>query len=171
MDKIADAPSPNQGHAKLKGTLMRFSPAVLIVTSLALWSSGAIAAGAMKGMPSMDTASALPAICQTDAGKAAAAKMPTMDVGHTTDADEAHFALMQGMDAMDQNMAMGSMAKDIDVAYVCSMIPHHQGAISMAQAELKYGKDPFTQKLAKGIVAAQEKEVAKMTDWLRKQSK
>jgi uncharacterized protein (DUF305 family) len=46
--------------------------------------------------------------------------------------------------------------------------PHHQGAISMAQAELKYGKDPFTQKLTKGIIAAQEKEIAEMMDWLKK---
>jgi uncharacterized protein (DUF305 family) len=152
---------------------MRFSMAVAIAASLvlAMSPSGAIAAGATKAMPGMDSAPALPAICQTDAGKAAAAQIPTMGMGHTTDADEAHFALMQGMDAMDRNMAMGSMAKNIDVAFVCGMIPHHQGAISMAQAELKYGKDPFTQKLAKGIIAAQEKEIAEMTDWLKKQSK
>ena len=85
----------------------------------------------------------------------AAAKMPTMNMGHDTDADEAHFALMAGMDAMDQNMMMGSMAKDLDVAFVCGMIPHHQGAISMAKAELKYGKAPFARKQATNMIDAQ----------------
>jgi uncharacterized protein (DUF305 family) len=145
--------------------------AIIAVCLTIATAGGAFAADAMQGMSGMDVGPALPAICQTDAGKAAAAAVPTMNMGHDTDADEAHFALMAGMDAMDQNMMMGSMAKNIDVAFVCGMIPHHQGAISMAKAELKYGKDPFTRKLATGIIAAQQKEIAEMLDWLKKQSK
>lgn len=43
-----------------------------------------------------------------------------------------------------------------------AMIAHHQGAIDMARAELASGKDAQLRKLAEGIVAAQEKEIAEM---------
>jgi uncharacterized protein (DUF305 family) len=46
------------------------------------------------------------------------------------------------------------------------MIPHHQGAVEMAKVELKYGKDAKLRKLAKDIIAAQEKEIAFMKQWL-----
>jgi uncharacterized protein (DUF305 family) len=59
----------------------------------------------------------------------------------------------------------------IDVAFNYAMIPRHQGAISMAPAELKYGKGLESRKLAEGIIAAHEQEIAGMLEWLRKRSK
>jgi uncharacterized protein (DUF305 family) len=41
----------------------------------------------------------------------------------------------------------------------------------MARAELKFGKDPANRRLAEGIIAAQEKEIAGMLDWLEKHGK
>jgi uncharacterized protein (DUF305 family) len=55
-----------------------------------------------------------------------------------------------------------------DVDFVRGMIPHHQGAIDAAKVELAYGKDPAMRKLAESIVADQEKEIAQMNDWLKK---
>ena len=83
--------------------------------------------------------------------------------------DEAHTALMAGMDKMNTDMMAGGTAKDIDVAFVCSMIPHHRGAIDMAKAVLDHGDDPWTRALAEQIIAAQEKEIADMLAWLDKQ--
>jgi uncharacterized protein (DUF305 family) len=83
--------------------------------------------------------------------------------------DEGHRALMAGMADMNSQMNQGMQAADIDVAFICGMIPHHQGAIDMAKAELQYGDDPWAKELAQKIIAAQEEEIAQMRDWLAKQ--
>jgi len=40
------------------------------------------------------------------------------------------------------------------------MIPHHQGAIDMAMAELRYGKDKRLKRLAQEIIVEQQQEIA-----------
>ena len=82
--------------------------------------------------------------------------------------DEAHKALAAGMAKMQADMSAGIQATDIDIAFNCGMIPHHQGAISMARVELKYGKGPENRKLAEAIIKAQEKDVMEMLAWARK---
>lgn len=74
-------------------------------------------------------------------------------------------AMMDGMAAMNRDMARTPMTGDADRDFVAMMIPHHQGAIDMANVELKYGKDPQIRKLAQDIVAAQKKEIAEMKAW------
>jgi uncharacterized protein (DUF305 family) len=49
------------------------------------------------------------------------------------------------------------------------MIPHHQGAIDMARAELSYGDDAWVKQKAQQIIDAQEIEITQMLDWLSKQ--
>jgi uncharacterized protein (DUF305 family) len=68
-------------------------------------------------------------------------------------------------DKMMQDM-MVMPTGNTDRDFVTMMIPHHQGAIDMAKIELEFGKDPEIHKLAEGIVAAQEKEIAGMQAWL-----
>ena len=42
------------------------------------------------------------------------------------------------------------------------MIPHHQGAIDMAQAELRYGKNEQLRRIAQEIIVEQQQEIAAM---------
>jgi uncharacterized protein (DUF305 family) len=83
--------------------------------------------------------------------------------------DQAHQDLMAGMDEMNTQMMKGGMASDIDVAFVCSMIPHHQGAINMAKAELAHGDSEWAKEMAQKVIDAQEKEIADMLNWLNEQ--
>src|SRR3569833_2433181 len=85
--------------------------------------------------------------------------------------DDAHKAQMSGMGSMNKDMEQGKQVKDIDVAFICGMLPHHQGAIDMAKAELQYGDDPWAKQLAQAIIDSQTKEIAEMKDWLAKQPK
>jgi hypothetical protein len=51
---------------------------------------------------------------------------------------------------------------DVDRDFVEMMVPHHQGAIDMAQAELKYGHNEQLRRLAQEIVVTQQQEIAVM---------
>ena len=51
---------------------------------------------------------------------------------------------------------------DVDRDFVTMMVPHHQGAIDMAKAELEYGHNEQLRRMAQQIVAAQQKEIATM---------
>jgi uncharacterized protein (DUF305 family) len=53
---------------------------------------------------------------------------------------------------------------DVDRDFVAMMVPHHQGAVDMAKAELKYGHNAQLLRLARQIVAAQQQEITVMRD-------
>jgi uncharacterized protein (DUF305 family) len=45
---------------------------------------------------------------------------------------------------------------DVDRDFVAMMVPHHQGAVDMAKAELEYGHNEQLRRLAREIVAMQQ---------------
>ena len=77
---------------------------------------------------------------------------------------------MKGM-MKDNNDKMASMkmSGNTDVDFAMMMRIHHLGAIDMAEAELRDGKDPQMKKMAKSIIAAQKKEIATFDKFLAKQ--
>ena len=92
--------------------------------------------------------------------------------GHQMSGMEAHqMEAMDGMKAMNMNMMQGMMKKDADVAFVCGMIAHHMGAISMAQVELKHGDNTDAKAKAQKIIDDQSKEIKELTAWVDKEVK
>jgi hypothetical protein len=51
---------------------------------------------------------------------------------------------------------------DVDRDFVEMMVPHHQGAIDMAQAELRYGHNEQLRRIAQEIVVEQQQEIVAM---------
>lgn len=67
---------------------------------------------------------------------------------------------------MHRDMAI-TFSGNADKDFLAGMIPHHQGAIDMAEVVLKHGSDPKVRKLAQDIITAQKKEIADMKEWLK----
>jgi hypothetical protein len=51
---------------------------------------------------------------------------------------------------------------DVDRDFVAMMAPHHQGAIDMAVAVLRYGRNEKIRRLAQEIIVTQQEEIAAM---------
>ena len=85
----------------------------------------------------------------------------SMNAGNAASGD-----MMESMNKMNQAMSSAPMTGNPDHDFTAMMIPHHQGAIDMANYELQHGRDPALRKLARDIVAAQDKEIAFMKRWL-----
>lgn len=99
--------------------------------------------------------------------KGEAAKGPEMS-SEMTDYQKS-FGL--GMREMNTNMMAGMMQNDADVAFVCGMIAHHIGAISMAETELAHGDNEAAKSMAQKIIDAQKAEIESMKAWLEKGEK
>ena len=142
----------------------------LILAMLMLTATAPFALGQESSKKPMEMAPVkLPAQC----GQAVDQKMPMMDMPgmDMSGMDDAHKAFMAGMMKMHPAMMQGIMAKDPDVAFACGMIAHHQGAIDMANVELKYGDNDEAKQIAQKIIDAQTKEIADFTKWLEANAK
>ncbi len=89
------------------------------------------------------------AICATAFGAAPAAEAPY---------------LAENASAMTKMMIdMGIRPSgDVDADFVAMMVPHHQGAIEMAQAELRYGRNEPLRRMAQEIIVTQLQEITAM---------
>lgn len=90
-----------------------------------------------------------------------------MDHSKMSEMSAASTAYMEAMDKMDADMDAMKMTGKPGADFAKMMIPHHQSAIDMAKAYLASDeKDPELTKLSEEIIAAQEKEIAFLKDWL-----
>jgi uncharacterized protein (DUF305 family) len=84
----------------------------------------------------------------------AAAPLPTKS---------SEFSQAMGTAMERMTSAMHSTPSDnVDRQFVDMMIPHHQGAIDMAAAELRYGSDAQLKRMAQHIIVQQQQEIATM---------
>src|ERR1700758_41988 len=123
-----------------------------IVSHLAAIAAGAIAAAAyltVGAASPQSLADFISAICAKSFRSASAA--------------EASY-LAENVSAMTKMMIdMGIRPSgDVDTDFVAMMTPHHQGAIEMAQAELRYGRNEALRRMAQEIIVTQQQEIAAM---------
>ena len=74
-------------------------------------------------------------------------------------------AFLQANDAVMDRMMAGMTAKpagEVDADFVNMMEPHHQGAIEMAELELRYGRNEQLRRIAQEIIVDQQQEIAAM---------
>ncbi|MBW4633048.1 MAG: DUF305 domain-containing protein [Iphinoe sp. HA4291-MV1] len=67
--------------------------------------------------------------------------------------------------AMRMDKDLGAADAEFDLRFINAMIPHHEGAITMAQDALSKSKRPEIKKLAQNIITSQQKEIDQMKQW------
>jgi uncharacterized protein (DUF305 family) len=84
----------------------------------------------------------------------------------TKSANAAEFqkALNHSMMAMMNDNT--TIYNDIDKDFAAQMIPHHQSAVDMAEAYLKFGQEPALRTLCQNIINSQTKEINWLKEWL-----
>jgi uncharacterized protein (DUF305 family) len=120
----------------------RFAPIAAGTLVVALGAATAFLAAAQDRSPPG------PKICSTSAGNVSS------EGPYLIENDAA-------MKKMMSNMAI-SPTGDVDSDFVAMMVPHHQGAIDMAVAVLRYGRNPQIRRLAQEIIVTQQQEIAAM---------
>src|SRR6267154_4676956 len=90
--------------------------------------------------------------------------MPVQYVADRPDYYEESPFLSENDAAMNKMMANMTIKPtgDADRDFVAMMVPHHQGAVDMAKAELKYGHNEQLRRLAQEIIVTQQQEITVM---------
>lgn len=88
------------------------------------------------------------------AGDSAMNAVPAAEKPYLAENDAAMTRMMAGMQATPTG--------DVDRDFVDMMVPHHQGAIDMAVAVLRYGHNEKIRRLAQEIIVTQQQEIAAM---------
>ena len=122
--------------------IRRFAPIGAITLVIALVAATAFLAVAQ------DRTEPRPNICSTSAGNVSG------EGPYLVENDAA-------MKKMMSDMAI-TPTGDVDSDFVAMMVPHHQGAIDMAVAVLRHGRNPQVRRLAQEIIVTQQQEITAM---------
>jgi Domain of unknown function (DUF305) len=83
------------------------------------------------------------------------------------DANSFHELMSSSMERMHRDMIVPPSG-NVDRDFALMMIPHHQGAVDMAKAEIMYGRNKVLRRLAEGIIIEQQQEIEVMRAALSK---
>ena len=81
--------------------------------------------------------------------------------------DSTKNVMMQAMDESMVAMHQAKMIGNADYDFASMMIPHHQGAIVMAEIVVKQGKSTSLIEFAKKVIIAQKKEISLLKEFLK----
>lgn len=143
-------------------------PAALLAASIVVGAPSAVA---------QDQSINLPDACRTQAMSTGAQdQMQKMKQDMTqnmqavqeamTPVTDTQRSMHQSMVEMNGPMMEGSMNIDADVSWICAMIPHHQGAIAMAQAGLANADNEESRRLAEKTIAENKKGLEELIAWV-----
>jgi uncharacterized protein (DUF305 family) len=131
--------------------IMSIAPRFLSASRTAVLAVSFVAAAALAACSeeSQSLADYITTICATHFRDASREEMPF---------------LTDNVAAMSKMMVdMGiTPSGDVDRDFVAMMVPHHQGAIDMAQAELRYGHNETLRRMAQEIIVTQRQEIVAM---------
>src|SRR5215467_11798559 len=119
------------------------------LTAVAVGAVAATAYLSVNSASSRSLADYISALCTKSFGSAPATEAPY---------------LAENVSAMTKMMIDMSIrpSGDVDADFVAMMVPHHQGAIEMAQAALRYGRNEPLRRMAQEIIVTQTQEIAAM---------
>jgi hypothetical protein len=130
--------------------MMSFSPVAISMRALLPTAVVVGVAAFLAGWQSRPTLVVSPfTVCsrQTEAAYPA-------ETAYLTENDTAMSKMMSGM--------VIKPTGDVDRDFVAMMTPHHQGAIEMAQAVLRSGRNEQIRRLAQEVIVTQQQEIAAM---------
>src|SRR5262245_40411379 len=70
-----------------------------------------------------------------------------------------------GRGAMQHTGVNDQASGDFDVQFIDMMVPHHQGAVAMAETALDRGERREIKQLADAVISAQTGEIAQLKGW------
>ena len=124
----------------------------------ALSAAGALACGFILGIAffSLANSAATPSLSQYIGAICASVlrASPTVEAPFITENTDAMKKMMIDMEIRPTG--------DVDRDFVAMMVPHHEGAIAMAIAMLRYGHNEQLKRLAQEIIVTQQQEISVM---------
>lgn len=71
------------------------------------------------------------------------------------------------MHGLMMHQSLGAAGDEFESRFITAMIPHHEGAIAMAEEALQKSQRPEIKQLAQAIIQSQQAEIAQMQQWQR----
>lgn len=85
--------------------------------------------------------------------------------GYSPAVNMAMLGMNDSMKDMDMKKLGSLTGNDLDLEFIKEMIPHHQGAVAMANEALQKSQKNEIKMLANGIIKTQNAEIRQMQDW------
>jgi uncharacterized protein (DUF305 family) len=88
-------------------------------------------------------------------------------VPFSVSARKADADLDKSMERMHTEMQKVRYSGNTDADFASLMVPHHQGAVQMAEVELQFGSNPRLRRLAEEMIVTQQSEIDVMKSVIR----
>lgn len=157
--------SSNQGSSNLRLTTLAMM--TLIMTAMTACSQNAPVSSTVETQANAQTSTQTMSAVDTQADTSADTDKVDAKVASASTAKPAHIEKYQAIITQTyQQMTDAIKSDDVNTAFVKSMIVHHQGAVAMSYAQLKFGQDSQIRDFAQSAIDLQQEEIAWMKDWL-----